>query len=116
MNPLRQERNAVLRRNSAESAENNDLALIREELQRLNAKLDAISNGPVFTSTLTRIATLDQQCADNLKALNTMMLQIKGVLSQVSTIRGKGKSDWYREEIPAEHSKKKNTILLENKE
>ncbi len=77
-----------------------DIKSLKEEILKINQKLDQIISGPVFTSTLTRIGTLDEKCAENLRSLNNMLLQVKGIVAQVNTLRGR-KSDWDGDEIKA---------------
>lgn len=83
------------------------IGLINLRLKSIEDKLDQILRGPVFNSTLTRIGTLEEICANNLKQLNNMILQVKGIVSQVNTLRGRT-SEWDGDEIMP----KKQTELL----
>lgn len=77
------------------------------KIDSLQSDMDKIKKTLSFDSThrfndmQRKLSDLSQQMADNMKALNTMMLQIKGLLVQCSTVRGKKTSDWYGTELPA---------------
>ena len=71
---------------------------IHRKLQLIDVKLERIIEGPIFRTALNQISSVQENCDRNSNALNTMMLQLKGVLSQMNSIRGK-KSDWDGEEI-----------------
>jgi hypothetical protein len=74
------------------------LSIILRELVKINAKIDAISEGPIFRKTQGIYESIDKKCDYNLQSLNTMILQVKGIVSQVNSLRGK-KSDWDNDEI-----------------
>lgn len=76
----------------------NEILSIQQELRQINRKLDQIIAGPVFTSTITRIGTLDEKVAENLRSLNNMILQVKGVVTQIRAARNI-RSDWDGKEV-----------------
>ena len=92
-----------------------DLKYIKELLIKISEKLDKIIEGPVFNSTLTRIGTLDEIAAKNMRSLNDMILQVKGIVSQVHTLRGR-KNDWDGEEINCVNIPKGKRLEIEKKE
>ena len=57
---------------------------------------------------------LDQNCSDNMTRLNSMMLQLKGIIAMVRPMAKK--NDWYGEEIDArrEVDQKAMTYLVGN--
>ena len=75
-----------------------DIKIIKEEIRAIHRKLDQIIEGPAFKSTLSHIGGLSAKTDENLKSLNNMLLQVKGIVSQVNTLRGR-KSDWDGTEI-----------------
>ena len=77
-----------------------DIKFIKEEIIKINCKLDEIIQGPIFKRTLSITDSLDEKVANNLKSLNNMILQVKGIVSQVHTLRGR-KNDWDGPEVNA---------------
>ncbi len=86
-----------------------DNADLKQQIREINRKLDQLIEGPALRSTLTRIGTLEEICAKNLKSLNDMILQVKGVVTQVRTLRGR-RSDWDGEEVKADSFKEVCTL------
>jgi hypothetical protein len=82
------------------SVYDHDIKFIKEEIIKINRKLDEIIQGPIFKRTLSITDSLDEKVANNLKSLNNMILQVKGIVSQVNTLRGR-KSDWDGAEVNA---------------
>jgi len=75
-----------------------DIKFIKEEIIKINRKLDEIIQGPIFKRTLSITDSLDEKVANNLKSLNTMILQVKGIVTQIHSLRGR-KSDWDGPEV-----------------
>ena len=47
---------------------------------------------------ISKIERLNEKCEENMQRLNSMMLELKGIVAMVRPMAKK--SDWYREEIP----------------
>lgn len=55
---------------------------------------------PEFTGVLKRLEEINQKCEDNMKRLNAMMLELKGIVAMVRP--QVKKTGWYGEEVPAQ--------------
>lgn len=89
-----------------------DIKFIKEEIIKINRKLDELIEGPVFKRTWGIADSLDEKVAKNLHSLNNMILQVKGIVSQVNTLRGR-RSDWDGAEVEVKSFK--NIVNLEYK-
>lgn len=78
-----------------------DILFIKSEIIKINKKLDEIIKGPIFREHLTMTGNMEAKVNDNMRRLNDMLLQVKGIVSQVSSLRGR-KSDWFGKEISSE--------------
>jgi hypothetical protein len=90
-----------------------DIKYIKESLISLHAKVDAITNGPMFTRTLSITDSLDEKVAKNLRSLNEMILSVKGLMAQMRSIRGQKRSDWDGQEIQT-YPQEKECLILAN--
>jgi len=67
---------------------------------------------PEFTGVLRRLEEINQKCEDNMKRLNAMMLELKGIVAMVRPkVRNTG---WYGEELQADA--KQEAICFEIKQ
>lgn len=46
---------------------------------------------------ISKVEQLNEKCEDNMKRLNSMMLELKGIISMVRPMAKK--NDWYKDEI-----------------
>ncbi len=56
---------------------------------------------PEFTGYLRRLEEINQKCEDNMKRLNQMMLELKGLVAMVRPQAKK--TGWYGDEINAQN-------------
>lgn len=52
---------------------------------------------------ISKVERLNEKCEDNMKRLNAMMLELKGIIAMVRPMAKK--NEWYGEEINTEQSK-----------
>jgi hypothetical protein len=80
------------------------ISFLKNEIVMIHRKLDELIAGPALKNTFNQLSDMRENVDRNLKSLNDMILSVKGLMSQMRSVRGR-KSDWDNHEINAKPSK-----------